>query len=163
MKRRLLRRYFGAILVLALLNTLLSLSAVWAATVSGKVGPGQTRAYAVDTKSSGQLLVTLFWKSKSSDLVLQVICNNEVAGTATGRSDRFQRLEVGVSSGRICEVGVSAIKGASKFWLNLQYTGSSNSLQGKTLRVLSTGSGEFGMLRNLSDPERLESLRNDRP
>ncbi len=131
----------------------------WAATVLGRVGCGQTKAYAFDSQSSGQLLLTLFWKTKGTDLVLQVVCDNEVVGAATGRADRFQRIEVGLPAGRVCEVGVSAVKGSTPFWLNLQYTGNSSMSQAGHLRVVNTSSGRLSRLRELTTVEALDQFR----
>ncbi len=122
----------------------------------------QTKAYALETQSAGQLLVTLFWKAKAPDLVMVVVCNNEVAGSAIGRGDRFQRLEVGLPGRRVCEIAVSSTKGSSKYWLNVQYTGTMSSSAGGKLQVVSTGSGRFPRLQEWSRPERLQELRSKR-
>lgn len=127
----------AVILVLALPQTSL------AGTVTGRAKPSATKVYTFVSDDDGQVLMTLTWPKSGADLFMLVVDGSDDPFTwcigASGQN-RTQRCEFGAFGSTVYAIGVSSFRGASKFQLNVQSSGS---------ELVSRGSSGSGQLREL--------------
>lgn len=99
----------------------------FADTVTGSVKADGLRVYVFTADDSGQALLTLTWAKANADLFLLVIDDGDDPLTwciaATSQS-RTQRCDFGAIRSVTYVVGVSSLRGRSKFQLNVQSSGS---------------------------------------
>lgn len=111
----------AAILVLALPQTGL------AGTVTGRAKANATKVYAFISDDDGQVLMTLTWPKASAELFMLVVDDSDDPFTwcigASGQN-RTQRCEFGAFGSTLYGIGISSFRGASKFQLNVQSSGS---------------------------------------
>ena len=106
---------------LALFATLaLGVASAEAVTVNGRAG---TDSWSITTGPGGQLVLTLYWKTRNALLFMRGTCDDGAMFVSGSMQDRFQRLEIGVDPGTTCDVDIVARRGASKYYLNIQGTG----------------------------------------
>jgi len=105
--------------------TLLVASAIpaTAVTFQGNVGNGGMKTIGIVSNFSGQVVITLAWTKKNSDLDLLMECDGVPWGVSAATEERFERLEVGLFGGQNCTLGIASFSGGSKFWANIQFTG----------------------------------------
>ncbi len=73
--------------------------------------------------NGGQLILTLYWKTRSANLFFVGECDDGAAFLSGSLEDRFQRVEIGVDPGTTCFVDVLDRGRSSKYWMNIQGTG----------------------------------------
>ena len=87
----------------------------------------------------GTVDITLSWLNGGADLVMVLVCDDDdptVFGMAAGLLTRFARINAGVVPNVECELGVTAARNGSKFWLNiLMQTDTSVTGAGRTSRL----------------------------
>ena len=106
--------------LIVLLALGLGASAAEAVTVNGRAG---TDSWMITTGSGGQLVLTLYWKTRNALLFLRGDCDDGASFVSGSLQDRFQRVEIGVDPGTTCEVTIVSRRGSSKYYLNIQGTG----------------------------------------
>lgn len=91
-----------------------------AVTVNGRAG---SDSWMITTGPGGQLVLTLYWKTRNALLYLRGNCDDGASFVSGSMQDRFQRVEIGVDPGTTCDVDIIARRGGSKYYLNIQGTG----------------------------------------
>jgi hypothetical protein len=131
-------------------------------TQVGQTNTATTKVYSFTMRGEGQVGVSLSWLNGGADLVMTLVCGETepvVFGSATGGGlQRFAQINAGIPSDTPCEVGVTASRNGSKFWINImQQADSPISARG---RVPRTATGGFQAASNLTPAvfEQLERL-----
>jgi len=130
-------------LVLGVLWVLMSVPAA-AETLVGRVTTTITRLYTFTMVGGGQAGITLSWLDGRADLVMTLVCGDSepvVFGSATGEGlNRFAQINAGIPPSVPCEVGVTASRNGSKYYINvMQQADTSIRARGRQPRTATSG------------------------
>lgn len=130
-----------ACLMLFCVLGLAALPALAGQTVNSRSGD---TTWEIFDANGGQLILTLYWKTRSANLFLIGDCDDGAAFVSGSLEDRFQRLEIGIDPGTTCFVDVVDRGRGSKYWMNIQGTGEFRRSAPQVRKIRRQPAGERG-------------------